>query len=188
MRRLMMAALAASVTVTPFLATAQTTPRQADKEYRKAVRDANKDYRNDLNDANTQRAVNKAQRERARAVADANKDYRGDTRDWRKWRNYDYNRLPAGQRYYNADQYYRDGSYYQPRRLQRTDRIYRGSNGRYYCRRSDGTTGLIIGGAIGGLIGNSLSNGRSSTLGTLLGVAGGAALGSSIDRGQVQCR
>ena len=105
-----------------------------------------------------------------------------------QWRHYDWNRRPPGYRHYYADRYYRDGSYYQPRRLYRTDRVYRGSDGRYYCRRSDGTTGLIVGGVLGGLIGNSLSNGRSSTLGTLLGVAGGAALGSSIDRGQIQCR
>ncbi|SDA21929.1 glycine zipper 2TM domain-containing protein [Sphingomonas sp. NFR15] len=114
--------------------------------------------------------------------------WRGDNRDWRRFRGYDYNRPEPGQRFYYADRYYRDGSYYQPRRLGRYDRIYRGSNGRYYCRRSDGTTGLIVGGIAGGLLGNALSNGRSSTLGTLLGVAGGAALGTSIDRGQVVCR
>lgn len=113
---------------------------------------------------------------------------RGPGRDWRQYRGYDYNRPEPGQRAYYADRYYRDGSYYQPRRLGRYDRIYRGGNGRYYCRRSDGTTGLIVGGLAGGLLGNALSNGRSSTLGTLLGVAGGAALGTSIDRGQVTCR
>jgi len=115
-------------------------------------------------------------------------DWRGNGRDWRQYRGYDYNRLEPGQRVYYADRYYREGSFYQPRRLGRYDRIYRGSNGRYYCRRSDGTTGLIVGGLAGGLLGNTLSNGRSSTLATLLGVAGGAALGSSIDRGQVVCR
>jgi hypothetical protein len=109
-------------------------------------------------------------------------------RGWQSYRNYDYNRLPPGARGYYADQYYRDGSYYQPRRLGREDRIYRGSNGRYYCRRNDGTTGLIVGALAGGVLGNRLSNGRSSTLGTLLGVAGGAAIGSAIDRGQVTCR
>ena len=114
--------------------------------------------------------------------------WNGNGRDWRRYRSYDYNRLEPGQRVYYADRYYRDGSYYQPRRLGRYDRIYRGGNGRYYCRRSDGTTGLIVGGLAGGLLGNALSNGRSSTLGTLLGVAGGAALGTSIDRGQVTCR
>ena len=106
--------------------------------------------------------------------------------DWHTYRNYDYNRPPNTP--YYADQYYRDGRYYQERRLSRNDRIYRGRDGRYYCRRSDGTTGLIVGGAVGALVGNSLSSGRSSVLGTLLGAGAGAALGSSIDRGNVRCR
>lgn len=118
------------------------------------------------------------------ATAPADAQYRRG--DWRTYRNYDYNQ-PPGSTYY-ADQYYRDGRYYQERRLSRNDRIYRGRNGRYYCRRSDGTTGLIVGGAIGGLLGNALTNGRSEVLGTLLGVGAGAALGSSIDRGNVRCR
>ena len=89
---------------------------------------------------------------------------------------------------YDASRYYRDDPRYQERTLSSNDQVYRGSDGRYYCKRSDGTTGLIVGGVLGGLLGNTLANGRSNTLGTLLGVAGGAALGSSIDRGQVQCR
>jgi hypothetical protein len=106
--------------------------------------------------------------------------------DWRTYRNYDYNHPQNGN--YYADQYYRDGRYYQERRLSRNDRIYRGRDGRYYCRRSDGTTGLIVGGAIGALVGNSLSSGRSSLLGTLLGAGAGAAIGGSVDRGNVRCR
>ncbi|HEX8383440.1 MAG TPA: glycine zipper 2TM domain-containing protein [Sphingomonas sp.] len=133
-----------------------------------------------------------AEREYRRDVRQANREYRRDTRqaqrDYRQYRNYDYNRLEPGQRGYYADQYYRDGSNYQQRRLSRNDRIYRGQNGRYYCRRSDGTTGLIIGGLAGGVVGNLLDNGRSSLLGTLLGGAGGAVIGRSVDRGQVVCR
>ena len=59
--------------------------------------------------------------------------------DWRSYRNYDYNRYPPGTDTYYADRYYRDGRYYRERRLSRRDRIYRGSDGRYYCRRSDGS-------------------------------------------------
>lgn len=81
-----------------------------------------------------------------------------------------------------------DGRYYQQRRLGRNDRIYRGYNGRYYCRRSDGTTGLIIGGISGGVLGSLLANGGSNTLGALIGAGAGALLGNSIDRGQVVCR
>jgi hypothetical protein len=109
-------------------------------------------------------------------------------RDWRTYRNYDYNRHEAGQQTYFADRYYRDGRYYQPRRLGRNDRIYRGSDNRYYCRRSDGTTGLIVGGLSGAVLGNAIAGGGSRTLGTLLGGAAGALLGQSIDRGNVTCR
>ncbi|RVT41861.1 glycine zipper 2TM domain-containing protein [Sphingobium algorifonticola] len=70
----------------------------------------------------------------------------------------------------------------------RNARIYRGGDGRYYCRRQDGTTGLIIGAAVGGLLGNRIDNGNSSLLGTLLGAGGGALLGREIDRGNVRCR
>lgn len=111
-----------------------------------------------------------------------------DRGDWRRWRNYDYNRLPPGQRRYYADNYYRDGRYYQERRLTRNDRIYRGRDGRYYCRRTDGTTGLIVGGVAGGLLGNALSSGGNATLGTVLGAVAGGALGRSVDRGNVRCR
>src|SRR3546814_15760759 len=90
-------------------------------------------------------------------------------RDWRRYRGYDWNRYEPGYSYYYADRYYRDGRYYQPRRLTRADRVYRGGNGRYYCRRSDGTTGLIIGGLAGGVIGNLVTDGGSQLLGTLIG-------------------
>ena len=92
--------------------------------------------------------------------------------DWRTYNRYDWNRPRAGGVYY-ADDYYRDGRYYRERRLTRRDRIYVGRDGRYYCRRSDGTTGLIVGAAVGGLIGNSLDGGRSSLLGTLIGAGAG---------------
>lgn len=89
---------------------------------------------------------------------------------------------------YYADNYYRDGPNYTERRLARNDRIYRGRDGRYYCRRNDGTTGLIVGGAAGGLLGNIIAPGGSKTLGTILGGLGGAAIGTSVDRNQVTCR
>lgn len=82
----------------------------------------------------------------------------------------------------------RRGNYYAERQLSRGDRIWRARDGRYYCRRSDGTTGLIVGAAIGGLVGRSLDDGRDRTLGTVLGLAGGALLGREIDRGNLRCR
>lgn len=78
-----------------------------------------------------------------------------------------------------------DNHHHHDRVMGRDDHVYRGHDGRYYCRRNDGTTGLVVGGIGGALIGNAVGG---STLGTLLGAAGGAALGHSIDRGRVHCR
>jgi hypothetical protein len=80
------------------------------------------------------------------------------------------------------------GRYYEPRAIRRDDRIWRGHDGRYYCRRGNGTTGLVIGGAVGALVGHELDGGRDHTVGTILGAAGGALLGREIDRGGMRCR
>ena len=80
------------------------------------------------------------------------------------------------------------GRYYEPRRLSRNDRIWRGRDGRYHCKRDNGTTGLIVGGAVGALLGRELDGGRDRLVGTLLGGAGGALLGREIDRGGMRCR
>lgn len=102
---------------------------------------------------------------------------------------YDYNRPDPAYGGYYADRYYRnDARRYQERRLSRNDRVYRGQDGRYYCRRSDGTTGLIVGGVAGGLLGNLIAPGGSEVLGTVLGAAAGAAVGSAADRNEVRCR
>ena len=85
-------------------------------------------------------------------------------------------------------QYDRYGRYYEPRRLTARDTVWRGDDGRYYCRRDNGTTGLILGGAAGALLGRELDGGRSRTLGTILGGAAGALLGREIDRGGLRCR
>ncbi len=85
----------------------------------------------------------------------------------------------------NYDRY---GRYNEPRRLGRNDRIWQDEQGRYRCRRGNGTTGLIIGGAVGALAGREIDGGRNRTLGTILGAAGGALLGREIDRGGLRCR
>ncbi|WP_243406022.1 glycine zipper 2TM domain-containing protein [Sphingosinicella sp. YJ22] len=89
---------------------------------------------------------------------------------------------------YDAARYYRDDPRYRERVLGANDQVYRGSDGRYYCRRSDGTTGLIIGGAAGGLLGNVIDGGRNRTAGTLIGGALGALLGREVERQEVRCR
>lgn len=163
-----------------------TAAQAQDRQYHHDMRDARQDYRRDMRDADSRRDVRDARRDYRRDTRDARRD--AARRDWRRYRSYDYNRYEPGYSRYYADRYYRDGRYYQPRRLTRYDRIYRGRDGRYYCRRSDGTTGLIAGAALGGILGNSMGYGDSRTISTLLGAGIGAALGSSIDRGRVYCR
>ena len=101
---------------------------------------------------------------------------------------YDYNRPDPRYNAYYADRYYREDPRYRTYTLSTNDRIYRGENGQYYCRRSDGTTGAIVGGIAGGILGNIIAPGGSEVLGTILGGAAGAAAGASIERNQVQCR
>ncbi|PZU57851.1 MAG: hypothetical protein DI547_12390 [Sphingobium sp.] len=60
-------------------------------------------------------------------------------------------------------------------------REWRGRDGRMYCRKSDGTTGLIIGGVGGALAGRAIDTDGSRTTGTVLGAAAGALLGKEID-------
>lgn len=93
-----------------------------------------------------------------------------------------------GKRAKQAALYDNYGRYYEPRRLDRGSRIWRGDDGRYHCRRDNGTTGLIIGGAVGALVGRELDGGRDRTVGTIIGAAGGALLGRAIDRGELRCR
>ncbi|WP_380879113.1 hypothetical protein ACFB49_20460 [Sphingomonas sp. DBB INV C78] len=90
-------------------------------------------------------------------------------------------------RYWEGDRYYNNGRY-EGRRLAYNDRVYRGNNGNYYCKRDDGTTGLIIGAAGGALLGRMLDSNGDRMLGTLLGGGAGALLGREIDRGDVRCR
>lgn len=101
---------------------------------------------------------------------------------------YDYNRYDPADGGYYADRYYVDNPRYRERRLGNNDRIYAGRDGRYYCRRNDGTTGLIVGGIAGGALGTAISPGGSGLLGAVLGGAGGALLGREIDRNNVRCR
>jgi hypothetical protein len=80
------------------------------------------------------------------------------------------------------------GRYYEPRRLSRNDRIWRGDNGRYYCRRDNGTTGLVIGAGVGALAGHEIAGSGDKTIGAIIGAVGGGLIGREIDRGDLQCR
>jgi hypothetical protein len=102
--------------------------------------------------------------------------------------NYDWDRPDPAYNGYDADRYYVDNPRYRERRLSSNDRIYYGRDGRYYCRRGDGTTGLVVGGIAGGVLGTAIAPGGSGLLGALLGGAAGAAAGEAIDRRNVTCR
>lgn len=80
----------------------------------------------------------------------------------------------------------RDRHYGEP--VYRNTRIWRGRDGRYYCRKENGTTGLLIGAGVGGLVGNEVAGRGDKALGTLLGAVGGALLGREIDRSNSRCR
>lgn len=83
-------------------------------------------------------------------------------------------------RYDRYDRYDRD------ERLRHDSRVWRGNDGRYYCKKENGTTGLLIGGAVGGLAGHELL--KDKTMGAILGAAGGALLGRAIDKSDARCR
>lgn len=94
----------------------------------------------------------------------------------------------AREAYWDASKHYRhDERRYRARRLGRNDRIYRGSDDRYYCKRDDGTTGLIVGGVTGGVLGNVIAPGGSKTIGTIIGAGAGALIGRAIDDGDIVC-
>ena len=71
-------------------------------------------------------------------------------------------------------QYDRNGNY--------IGRTWRGADGRYHCRRGNGTTGLLVGGGAGALIGHSLDGGRNHTTGTVVGAVAGALIGREVQR------
>ncbi|HYZ48621.1 MAG TPA: glycine zipper 2TM domain-containing protein [Sphingomonas sp.] len=82
--------------------------------------------------------------------------------------------------YRGRDRDYYRGQYY-------AGPVWRGGDGRVYCRRSNGTTGLILGAGAGALLGRAVDTRGERTTGTLLGAAAGALLGRQLDR-NVRCR
>ncbi|MDJ0978036.1 MAG: glycine zipper 2TM domain-containing protein [Erythrobacter sp.] len=112
-----------------------------------------------------------------------------DDDDWDEDRWDDDSDWEDGRRYRRGRAIYdRHGRYIQPRRIGRRDRIWRGRDGRVYCRRDNGTTGLVIGAGVGALLGRTIDTRGDRTVGTLLGGALGAVLGRELDRGDLRCR
>lgn len=73
-------------------------------------------------------------------------------------------------------------------RVNSNTRIWRDNDGRYRCKKDNGTTGLLIGGAVGGVAGHEIAGNGDKLLGTVLGAAGGALLGREIDKDKYSCR
>ena len=96
-------------------------------------------------------------------------------------------RREARQAYWDASRYYTYSPRYRAQRVSRNDRIYRGSDNNYYCRRDDGTTGLIIGATAGAVLGNIIAPGESKVIGTIIGGGAGALIGRAIDDGDLKC-
>lgn len=67
-------------------------------------------------------------------------------------------------------------------------RYWQDDSGRYRCKRSDGTVGLIVGGAAGALAGRAIDTRGERATGTILGAAAGALLGRQVQRGTTRCR
>ena len=82
----------------------------------------------------------------------------------------------------------RDKRRYNDQRVHANTRVWRDRDGRYRCKRDNGTTGLLIGGAVGGLAGNEIAGRGDKLLGTVIGAAGGALIGREIDRDKYRCR
>ena len=59
---------------------------------------------------------------------------------------------------------------------------WRGADGRTYCKRANGTTGLFIGGAAVALAGRAVDRNASRATGSILGGAIGALLGRQVER------
>ncbi len=65
----------------------------------------------------------------------------------------------------------------------RDRREWRGRDGRVYCKKSNGTTGTIIGGVGGALLGRTVDTRGDRTVGTLGGAVLGGLAGRAIDKG-----
>lgn len=71
---------------------------------------------------------------------------------------------------------------------QRNARVWRGEDGRYYCRRQNGTTGLLVRSRDDSPIAQRRAGRGDRTLSAILGFTGGALLGRSTNRSEMRCR
>ena len=91
--------------------------------------------------------------------------------------------------YYDPAREYREDRRYRERALGANYEVYRGSDGRYYCRRSDGTVGLVVGAGVGALLGRAIDTRGERGTGTIVGATLGALLGRGVERSSdLRCR
>lgn len=83
-----------------------------------------------------------------------------------------------------------DTGYRHTHRVENGVQYWQGNDGRYYCKRSNGTVGLLVGGAAGALIGRAIDTRGERATGTILGAAAGALLGREVQkrRSEARCR
>ena len=74
----------------------------------------------------------------------------------------------------NSRYYAQDGSYSGP--------TWRGNDGRTYCRKRDGTTGLVVGAVAGALVGRAIDRHGERATGTIVGAVAGAVVGREVER------
>ncbi|QPQ54883.1 glycine zipper 2TM domain-containing protein [Allosphingosinicella flava] len=67
-------------------------------------------------------------------------------------------------------------------------KTWKDSRGRWRCKRPNGTTGMLVGGAAGALAGRAIDTRGDRATGTILGAAAGALIGREIERGRSRCR
>ncbi|MDE2411907.1 MAG: glycine zipper 2TM domain-containing protein [Sphingomonadales bacterium] len=76
----------------------------------------------------------------------------------------------------------------QYRRTDNGIRYWQGRDGREYCRRPDGTVGLLIGGVAGALVGRAIDTHGDRATGTIVGAAAGALVGNEVAKSRARCR
>jgi hypothetical protein len=144
-----------------------------------------REWRDDRND----------RRERANAYSQGYRDgVRAENRRDRQYAQYGRYRGPnSWQPYSNGsrwDQGYRADNYpvYRGASVRGSQPYWWGSNGQVYCRRQDGTAGLVVGALAGGTLGNMIAKQGDKTLGSVIGGTLGAVLGNEIAKGNARCR
>ena len=173
---------------------AETQRRQINQRGRETPRYTNARDRFDRELANYRTELDRYQSITGSRYA-TNSGYNNNTYNTGNNNNYNNGNANDSARYddpnYDPSRDYRDGQY-QERVLADNDRVYRGTDGQYYCKRNDGSTGLIIGGLGGGVLGNIIGGGGNRTVGSILGAIGGAIAGRAVDRSQtpseIRCR